>query len=573
MIFDIEVNNKIIKAKKGETILAALNRNGIKVPTLCRMSEFTPTGACRMCVVEIEGKPNLTPSCSYPVEEWMKIKTHSPRVIKARRTIVELLLSNHPDDCLYCERNGNCELQKLAEEMNIRERKISGNKNKNKKDHSSASIIRDPAKCILCGRCVRVCEELQNTFAIDFINRGSKIVIGTVNNKGLNFSSCIHCGQCVMVCPTGALYERSNLDIVQEALHDQETTVVVQCAPSISVSLAEEFGIRSGKDVGGVVNEALKKIGFNKVFDSTFGADLNIMEEAAELMDRLNKNQQLPMLSSCCPSWVSFVEEFFPEMIELLSTTKSPQQIMGSVIKNYYSEKEKISSEKIFSVSIMPCTAKKFEASRVEMTKKGVPDIDAVLTTREMARLIRLYGIDIQNIDSKLSDSPFALRSSAGKIIGTSGGITEAVLRTLYFKTTGEELSNYKINEARGFDGIKELKFKVGDQILGVVICSGLANAAKIMKQIKEGRNDIHFIEVMACPGGCINGGGQPIGIELNDVKVRAKTLYDIDEKESIKVSHKNPAVIDIYNNYFGEPLSDKSKKMLHTKYLKRDFL
>ena len=389
MNFDIDVNNRVIQVRRGETILSALNRNGINVPTLCSLKGLSPTGACRVCVVEVEGFENLVTSCSYPVKEGMKIRTHSPRVVKARKTLVELLLSNHPDDCLYCERNGYCELQDLSVELNIRERRISGRKSRHRLDLSSPSIMRDPAKCILCGRCVRTCDEIQSVSTLEFINRGSKTLVGTSMNRDLNFSSCIACGQCVMVCPTGALHEHSNLDEMQDALNNKTQKVVIQYGPSISVSLAEEFGIKAGKDINGLLVAALRKIGFDFIFDSTFAADLAIMETAAELQQRIETNENLPMISSCCPAWVKFVEQFYPDLLPLLSSTKSPQQLMGTIIKTYFASKQGLNPNEIFSVAVMPCLAKKFEAQRVEMTSKGLSDVDLVLSTRELARLIR----------------------------------------------------------------------------------------------------------------------------------------------------------------------------------------
>ncbi|MDD3861030.1 MAG: [Fe-Fe] hydrogenase large subunit C-terminal domain-containing protein, partial [Bacteroidales bacterium] len=422
MSFLIEINNKQIEARKGETILDVLKRNGIKVPTLCHIKDMFPTGSCRMCVVENLKTNKLVTSCSTPVEEGMKILTHSPRVVDSRKTIVELLLSNHPDDCLYCVRNKNCELQDLAEELHVRERRIKGLKNNNHIDRSSASIVRDPDKCILCGRCVRVCEEVMGVSCIDFINRGSKTVIGTTFNQGLNTSSCVNCGQCIMVCPTGALSEKSHFPELLSMLSNPEKTVVVQYAPAISVSLAEEFKMCAGKDINGIMNAALRKVGFKYVFDTTFTADLTIMEEASELVERVKTGGVLPMITSCCPGWIKFAEEFYPEMIPNLSSCKSPQQMMGAVIKTYWSEKIGIKPENIYSVSVMPCTAKKFEAQREEMTNKGITDVDAVLTTRELGQLIRMFGIDMNNIAPETTDSPLGYRSSAGKLFAATGG-------------------------------------------------------------------------------------------------------------------------------------------------------
>lgn len=573
MSIQIEVNGKKIEAFEGETILNALNRNGIKIPTLCYMKDFIPTGACRICVVELVGSPKLVTACSYPVNDGMQILTHSARVTEARKTIIELLLSNHPDDCLYCLRNGNCELQKLAKEYLVIERRIRGKKNSFKLDHSGPSIVRDPEKCILCGRCVRVCEEVIDVACIDYINRGSKTLIGTTLQRPLNTSSCVNCGQCIMACPTGALTERNNVSVVREALHHHEKTVVVQYAPSISVSIAEAFGMPPGKDLNGVMNAALRKMGFNFVFDTTFGADLTIMEEASELIDRISNGGKMPMFTSCCPGWIKYAEEFAPDFLENLSTCKSPQQMTGAVIKSYFAEKMDLKPENIVSVSIMPCTAKKFESQRPTMNQNGVPDVDIVLTTRELIEMIRLYGIDLNNIEPELTDSPLGVRSSAGKIFGATGGVMEAALRTAYKMLTGEELVDFRIGAVRGFEGRKEAKIKIGDLEVGVAVVSGLSNAAALLEEIRNGRNDIHFIEVMTCPGGCIAGGGQRIGADEAVIAARMKSLYDIDERETIKVSHKNPEIIELYDKFLGKPLGHKSHHLLHTHYMERDVL
>lgn len=573
MNFNIEVNNQLLEANKDETILDVLNRNGIKVPTLCHMKGFPPTGACRMCVVEDEKTGKLITSCSYPAAEGMKIQTHSAKVVEARKTIVELLLSNHPDDCLYCSRNLNCELQNLSNELHVRERKINGKKNNHNIDTSGASIIRDPDKCILCGRCVEVCEKVMGVSAIDYINRGSQTIIGTAFNKGINVSSCVNCGQCIMVCPTGALTEKNHFPEVIEALNDPSKTVVVQYAPAISVSLAEEFGIEPGKDINGIMNSALRKIGFDRVFDTSFAADLTIMEESAELIDRVSNNGVLPMITSCCPAWIKYAEEFTPEFIPNISSCKSPQQMMGAIIKNYFTKTENIEAKNIYSVSIMPCTAKKFEAQRDEMTSHGITDVDAVLTTRELSQFIKLYGIDINKIQPESADSPLGTRSSAGKIFGATGGVMEAAIRTAYYKLTGKELVKFQIPEVRGFEDRKETKIQIGDLEIGIAVVNGLGNAKKLLTEIKEGRNDIHFIEIMACPGGCIGGGGQHIGADDENLKSRMKSLYDIDANETLNVSHKNPDIIEIYDKYLGEPLGHKSHELLHTTYIKREVL
>ena len=570
---NIEINNKNVEANQGETILDVLKRNNINVPTLCHIKDMLPTGACRICVVEDKDSGKLIPSCSFPVYDGLKIKTHSPRVINSRKTIVELLLSNHPDDCLYCVRNRNCELQDLSDNLQVRERKIRGEKNKHKLDLSSASIIRDPEKCILCGRCVRVCEEVMDVSAIDFINRGSETVIGPTFNKGLNTSSCVNCGQCIMVCPTGALSEKKHFPEILEAINDPEKVVVVQYAPAISVSIAEDFNFKAGTDVNGKLNAALRLIGFDKVFDTTFSADLTIVEEATELIHRLQNGGKLPLITSCCPAWVKYAEEFAIDFLDNVSSCKSPQQMLGAVIKSYYAKNFNIKPENIYSVSIMPCTAKKFEGQREEMTKSGYSDVDAVLTTRELSELIKTFGIDFKNVEPELTDSPHGIRSSAGKLFGVSGGVMEAAIRTAYAKITGEELINFKVNAVRGLEGRKETKININGIELGAAVVSGLKNARILLDEINAGRDDIHFIEVMACPGGCIGGGGQKINADENAIRERMKALYIIDEKETLKVSHKNPEVIELYNKYLGEPNGHKAHELLHTTYQKREVL
>ena len=567
----MEVNNRTVEAREGETILTALQRAGIKVPTLCHVEGLPPTGACRMCVVEIEGFRSLVPSCSFPVAAGMKIQTHSSRAIKARKTIVELLLANHPDDCLYCVRNGKCDLQTMAEELGVRQRRYGHSRSQHKMDISSPSILRDPDKCILCGKCVRVCEEVQGVGAIDFVNRGSRAFVGTAFDRGLNISSCINCGQCIMVCPTGALTEASHIKLVQEALSDPETVVVVQHAPAISVTIAEEFGAKPGIDAMGAMTTALRRLGFDRVFDTSFSADLTIMEEASELVQRITTGGTLPMMTSCSPGWIKFVEQFYPGNISNLSSCKSPQQMLGAIIKGFWAQKEGINPDKIFSVSIMPCTAKKFEAGRPEMGVNGRPDIDAVLTTREIARMIRMRGLDIGKLPPDAADVPFGERSSAGKLFGATGGVMEAAIRTAYHMITGQELKELKVKECRGLKGVKEAHITIGDLTVGVAVASGLGNARALLDQINEGRKDIHFIEVMTCPGGCINGGGQPYGTNTDAVRARMKALYNIDRDAHLRASHLNKAVQNLYREYLGQPLSEKSHRYLHTHYHDRD--
>lgn len=569
-MFTIEVNDRMIEAEEGETLLSALQRAGEKVPTLCHIKGLLPSGACRMCVVEVEGQRGLVPSCAFPVSPGMKVKTHSPRALRARKTIVELLLSNHPDDCLYCVRNGNCHLQDLAEELGVRERRYQGQRNIYKMDVSSAALVRDPEKCILCGKCVRVCEEIQTVGAIDFIHRGSKAIVGTAFNSGLNVSSCIFCGQCVIACPTGALREQSCLKEVTDVLNNPKKFVVVQHAPAVSVTLGEEFGMKPGADVNGVMVTALRRLGFKRIFDTGFAADLTIMEEASELVQRIRQGGRLPMLTSCSPGWIKFVEHFYPDFIENLSTCKSPQQMMGAVIKSYFAAKEGVSPKDIYSVSVMPCIAKKFEAHRPEMVRDGIPDVDAVLTTRELARLIRMRGIDLNTLRPDTADTPFGERTTAGKLFGATGGVMEAALRTAHYLLTGTEMGDLTFSPVRGLDGIKEASVSIDGLKLGVAVANGLGNARKLLDQLKNGRSDIHFVEIMTCPGGCISGGGQPWNSDLVQVKSRMQALYRIDRDEHMRTSHSNEGVKRLYEEFLGQPLGEKSHQLLHTHYHSR---
>ncbi|MBU2501211.1 [FeFe] hydrogenase, group A [bacterium] len=563
----IEVNGRQVTAREGGTLLDALRRAGIQVPTLCHYEGLPPTGSCRLCVVEVEGAPNLVPSCSFPVSEGMRVQTHSPRAVRARKTIVELLLSNHPDDCLYCAQHGNCRLQDLSEDLGVRQRRLPGSRTRLPRDISSPAIVRDPDKCILCGRCIRACAEVQTVAAIDFTGRGSGTRVDTAFGEGLNISSCINCGQCVMVCPTGALTERSHLDQVESALQDPDLVPVVQVAPAISVSLAELFGEKPGRDVEGALNALLRRLGFARVFDTSFSADLTVMEEASELVARLQGAGPLPLMTSCSPGWIKFVETFYPDLIPNLSTCKSPQQMLGAIIKSRFAGIQGIDPARIYSVSIMPCTAKKFEAGRSEMLRGGLVDVDAVLTTRELAELVRRRGLKLGDQAPEPADMPFGRRSGAGKIFGASGGVTEAAIRTAHFLVTGRELEDLTVEPVRGPEGIKRARVQVGELELGVAVVSGLGNARRLLDEIREGRRDIHFVEVMTCPGGCINGGGQPIGTRPGAITARMRALYRIDKGETVRTAHANPAVRSLYADFLGEPLSGLSHELLHTHY------
>ena len=553
---NITVNGGALQATPGETVLTALKRNGVTVPTLCHMNDMLPSGACRLCVVEIEGQRTLTPSCAFPVADGMVIQTHSPRVMQARKTIIELLLADHRDDCLYCPRNGQCQLQTLADTYGVRERRYAGERSKRFADTSGPSILRDPAKCILCGRCVRVCEEIQGVSAIDFVGRGRHTTVTTAFDEGLNISSCVNCGQCLLVCPTGALTERSHLKEVTDALNDPDRFVVIQHAPAVSVTLAEEFGLPAGRDVCGAMTGALRMLGFDRVFDTAFSADLTIMEEASELAHRIANGGVLPMMTSCSPGWTKFVETFYPEMIDNLSTCKSPQQMMGAIIKSYFAQRAGVDPDKIFSVAVMPCTAKKFEAQRPELGSDNRADVDAVLTTRELARFIRTRGLDLSTVPTSTADTPFGARSSAGKIFGATGGVMEAALRTACYLLTGEDLPALKVSDVRGMEGVKTASVDIAGLTVNVAVANGLGNARKLMEEIRRGhRKDLHFIEVMTCPGGCIGGGGQPLNTDQAAVRARMQALYKIDADETIRTSHGNTAVQHPYDEFLGAPL------------------
>lgn len=548
MLFTVEINGRKITAKRDETILALLNRSGIHVPTLCYMSNFSPTGACRMCVVEMEGVPNLVPACSYQVEEWMKIHTHSQKVITARRTNIELLLANHPDDCLYCDKSGLCELQILADELNVTDRKFRCKKRSLLIDRNCPSIERNPGKCIYCGRCIRVCDEIIGVSAIDFIGRGRNCAIGSTLNKGLNDQTCVKCGQCIMVCPTDALKERSSYQKVVDALHNQDLHCVLQFAPTVPYSIAEEFGLKSGKDILNLVKTAIISMGFRHTFETSFGADLAIINSAAEFITRLKKNEKLPMFTSCCPSWIKYLNEFFPEYSANASSSGSPPIIMDSLIRNDYAPRRSIPAKNIFSVSVATCTSHKYEAEINKTDPGNGSGIDAVLTVRELIRLIRLFGINFSTIEQEPVEKYFAVQSSAGKLTGTTGGMLEGIIRTFYYSMSGQDYPGFKVMDLRGFKGRKEVKIRIGKNYYGFAAVSGLANAHILMEEIMNGRNDLHYIEVMACPNGCINGGGQRFGSDEKIMKARMKSLYDADEEDMIRTAHKNPLLSDLYN-------------------------
>jgi len=572
MLFTIQVNNKKIRAEKGETILSALNRNGIIIPTLCRIKEFTPTGACRMCVVEVEGRDRLVTACSQPVEEWMKIKTHSPRVITARKTIVELLLSNHPDDCLYCDRNLNCELQRLSEELNIRERKIRAKKIKPRLDQSSPAIVRELSKCILCGRCVRVCEEVITATSLDFINKGRETHVGAAMDKDFNFSSCIHCGQCVLVCPTGALHEKHTITEVQEYLNKPEIIKVIQYSSMVVYGIAEELGMRYTREFDKILNAILRKIGFDKVYKTGTGTDVCITELAGQLSDKIQNKTGTPLYISACPAWVKYTEQFIPSLIPYLSTVKSPQQITGVLIKTLVAGQLGVKPEEIFSVSATPCMAMKFEARRDGMMRKGISDVDSVLTVRELARLIRLYGIDTTNIEHEPADEPLAGRSSSAILAEVSGGLAEGVIRLFHYQKLKKEPDKQVFKRLRSAATFREATVQVADIDVNVAVVDGLTGLEKLKTSLASGKK-YDLIEVMTCPGGCVHGAGLPYSPSKDEIKNRTKLVCQADDTEAISLPCKSPACINLYEKLLKENSEISDKKIFYTHFEKRNVL
>ena len=569
---NLKIDNKNICVPEGTTILQAAKEAGIDIPTLCFLKDVNEVGDCRMCIVEVEGRKGFATSCIQTVEEGMVVYTHTPEVLEARHTILDLIISNHAKDCLTCTRSGNCELQDLAIKFNVLDIEFKGERTKHKVDNQSPSIVRDFNKCILCRRCVATCKNVQNIGAIDCIGRGFESCISTTYDKSLNDVNCTFCGQCIEACPTGALHEKENINEIWTKLKDPDTYVVVQTAPSIRVALGEEFGKEIGSNVTGKMISALKHLGFDKVFDTNTGADFTIMEEATEFIKRFNSNDNLPMTTSCCPAWVRFAEMEYPENLPHLSSCKSPHQMLGAILKTYFAKKNNIDPKNIFVVSVMPCIAKKYERQREKMKVDNMWEVDAVITTRELARMIKQANIDFDKLEESTFDNPMGEASGAGAIFGTTGGVMEAALRTAYELMTGKELPKLEFEQVRGKKGIKKAEIKIGDKEIKVAVAHGLANARKIMEVIKKGKCDYTFVEVMACPGGCIMGGGQPIHNSKTRMNVdirgkRAKAMYSIDEKSVIRKSHENPILKTIYKEYIGKPGEKVAHKLLHTHY------
>jgi len=573
---NVKINGRSVSAPAGSTVLQAAHIAGIKIPTLCYLKEINEIGACRICVVEVKGARTLVAACVHPISEGMEIWTNTPKVIAARRRTLQLILSNHDRKCLSCVRSGNCELQQLTHELGITdEGYFDGVKNEYPIDDSAVHMVRDNNKCILCRRCTAVCEKVQGIGVIGANNRGFITNIGSAFEMGLGETSCVACGQCIAVCPTGALTEKDYTDEILAAIADPTKHVVVQTAPAVRAALGEEFGYPIGTDVEGKMAAALRRIGFDKVFDTNFSADLTIMEEAHEFLDRVQNGGVLPLITSCSPGWIKYCEHYFPEMTENLSSCKSPQQMFGAVTKTYYAEKMGIDPKDIVCVSVMPCTAKKFEIGRDNQNAAGVPDVDISITTRELARLIKRVGLDFAYLPDEGFDDPLGESTGAAVIFGATGGVMEAALRTAVETLTGEELASLEFAEVRGTQGIKEATYSVAGMDVKVAVVSGLKNAKELLEKVQAGEAEYHFIEIMGCPGGCVNGGGQPqVPADVRnfvDVKaLRAKVLYDNDAKKTVRKSHENPAVKKLYDEYLGQPGSHKAHEILHTTYVKR---
>ena len=569
---NIKINGVDVAAPKGSTILEAARLAHIEIPTLCYLKEINEIGACRICVVEVKGARSLVASCVYPVNEGMEVWTNTPKVLDSRKKTLELILSDHDRKCLSCVRSGNCELQKLSRDFGVDDESLyDGEKNEYDIDYSAAHMYRDNNKCILCRRCSAVCEKIQAVNVIGPNERGFRTVIGSPFDMGLGETSCVSCGQCIAVCPTGALSEKDNTAEVFAAIADPKKYVIVQTAPSVRAGLGEEFGLPIGTNVEGRMAAALRRLGFDKVFDTDLGADLTIMEEAHEFIDRVQNGGKLPLITSCSPGWVKYCEHYFPDMTENLSSCKSPMQMFGATIKTYYAEKLGIDPKDIFSVAVMPCTAKKFEVGREDQDAAGVPDVDV----RELARMIDKAGIQFLSLPDEDFDQPLGISTGAAVIFGATGGVMEAALRTAVETLTGEELDSLDFKEVRGIKGIKEATYNVAGMDIKVAVASGLGNAKELLTKVASGEADYHFIEIMGCPGGCVNGGGMP-QVPANvrnftDVRsLRAKVLYDLDSSMKYRKSHENPAVKELYDNYFGEPGSHKAHEILHTTYVKR---
>lgn len=573
---NIKINGMPVKAPVGSTILEAAKLASIDIPTLCFLKDINEIGACRICVVEVKGARSLVAACVYPVSEGMEITTNSPKVIASRKKTLELILSDHDRKCLSCTRSTNCELQKLCNDLKVDDETIyAGERNHFEIDDSAAHMIRDNNKCILCRRCVAVCDKVQGIGVIGANDRGFDTNISCAFDMGLADTSCVSCGQCIVVCPTGALQEKDYTDEVFKALNDPDKYVIVQTAPAVRAALGEEFGLPIGTNVEGKMVAALRRLGFKKVFDTDFAADLTIMEEATELLDRIKNGGTLPLITSCSPGWIKYCEHYYPDMLDHLSSCKSPQQMFGAIAKTYFAQKNNIDPEKIVMVSVMPCTAKKFEIGRDNQNAAGVPDVDISITTRELAKMINRVGINFLALPDESFDDPLGESTGAAVIFGATGGVMEAALRTAVEFLTGEELEKLDFVEVRGTKGIKEATYNVAGMDINVAVASGLSNARKLLDDVKAGKANYHFIEIMACPGGCVNGGGQPHQPasvrNFTDIRaLRANALYQQDVEMKVRKSHKNPSIQKLYDEFLEKPGSHKAHHLLHTSYVKR---
>ncbi len=576
---NLKINGIDVEVPAGSTILQAAQKIGIRIPTLCYLKDINAIGACRMCVVEVKGARAYAAACVYPVSEGMEVITNSPKLRADRKTTLELILSNHRMDCLSCSRSENCELQALAREYGVDQYRFSNDANRVTKpdiDDSAVHLVRDNSKCILCRRCIAVCKYNQGVSVIGTNERGFDTHVASAMDLPLAATACINCGQCIAVCPTGALQEKDDTQKVWDAIADPTKHVVVGPAPSVRAQLGEEFGMKIGTNVEGKMIAALKRLGFDKVFDVDTAADLTILEEGTELIERIKNGGKLPLITSCSPGWIKYCETYYPEFIENLSSCKSPQQMFGAMIKTYYAEKTGIDPKDIFVVSIMPCTAKKFEITRDNQNASGYPDLDVSLTTRELAKMIKTAGIDFAALPDEEADPVFGIASGAGHIFGATGGVMEAALRTVYEVVTGKTLEKPDFHAVRGVEAIKEAEYDLDGIKVKVAVTSGTANAKKLLDMVKNGEKDYTFIEVMACPGGCVNGGGQPHqpGYVRNftDLRAeRAKALYSEDAAMTLRKSHENPVIKELYDTYLGAPGSHKAHEILHTSYVKRD--
>jgi NADP-reducing hydrogenase subunit HndD len=564
-----------IEVPKGTTVLEAARSAHIQIPTLCYLKGINEIGACRMCLVEVKGSRNLQASCVFPVGEGMEVRTNTPAIREARKTNMELILSNHDRKCLTCVRSENCELQTLSTQLGIDDIRFEGEQGHYAVDEVSTSIVRDANKCILCRRCVSTCREVQGIGAIGATERGFNTIVEPIYGKSLADVNCINCGQCIEACPVGALREKDDTEKVWDAINNPKLHVVVQTAPAVRVALGEEFGMPIGTRVTGKMVAALRRLGFDRIFDTDFAADLTIMEEGTELLGRLKKGENLPLITSCSPGWIKYCEHNYPDLLDNLSTCKSPHEMMGAMVKSYYAEKTNQDPANIYVVSIMPCTAKKFEAQRPELQATGYPDVDAVLTTRELAKMIKQAGIDFVKLDDEDFDPTLGDSTGAAVIFGATGGVMEAALRTVAEIVTGNPLENLEIHAVRGLEGVKEVEVPLGDITVKAAVAHGTGNAKILMDMVRSGEKEYHFIEVMGCPGGCVTGGGQPIvpaqvQMEVDVRAKRASAIYDEDRSLPVRKSHENESVMKVYKEYLGEPNSHKAHELLHTHYTPR---